>query len=225
MTKRTHTHRGTCQTCGSVQAIDISKGTVAKHGYTTDYGFFNGTCTGSSIAPLEVAKGWTLVICDRLVQYAEEQKERAAKLRSGEIEPRWYLEVTTHGKREKLTVAKASLEAYDVIRQIERAIWDASRNSTAAYNHDIFLKNLIAKRFGQALYPVAKKDPTTVAKAGTKFSAHNKVWTIKREVFDTRSVRGGYVWECTYENRSGQTLTATFSKGVITKYLKKGVQA
>lgn len=46
------THNGTCQVCGNVQAVKAS-GKLAKHGYTTEYGFFNGTCQGSDKAPLE----------------------------------------------------------------------------------------------------------------------------------------------------------------------------
>jgi hypothetical protein len=35
---RKHTHRGTCQACGAVQAMMIN-GVLAKHGYTVDWGF------------------------------------------------------------------------------------------------------------------------------------------------------------------------------------------
>lgn len=50
MTKATE--NGHCQCCGRIQAI-TPRG-VAKHGYTTDYGFFNGTCSGSDRLPLEI---------------------------------------------------------------------------------------------------------------------------------------------------------------------------
>jgi hypothetical protein len=48
-----HTHRGTCQWCNAVQAIN--GGTVAKHGYTVRWGFFEGVCTGSKDEPLQVS--------------------------------------------------------------------------------------------------------------------------------------------------------------------------
>lgn len=47
------THKGTCQVCGSLQKLP--KGTLAKHGYTVDWGFFNGVCTGSHHLPFELS--------------------------------------------------------------------------------------------------------------------------------------------------------------------------
>lgn len=49
----TTTYTGICQACGRRQAIHIHTGKIAKHGYTTDWGFFNGTCQGSDHAALE----------------------------------------------------------------------------------------------------------------------------------------------------------------------------
>lgn len=45
------THKGTCQFCSAVQKLpgDV----LAKHGYSVDYGFFNGTCPGSGNLPYE----------------------------------------------------------------------------------------------------------------------------------------------------------------------------
>ena len=53
---RKHTHKGHCQCCGRVQAVRNNNGLLAKHGYTVDYGFFDGVCDGSDNLPLEVDK-------------------------------------------------------------------------------------------------------------------------------------------------------------------------
>tara|TARA_R100000734_G_C3307450_1_gene98043 strand:+ start:751 stop:1320 length:570 start_codon:yes stop_codon:yes gene_type:complete len=53
---RKHTHKGHCQCCGRVQAVRNNNGLMAKHGYTVDYGFFEGVCQGSDNLPLEVEK-------------------------------------------------------------------------------------------------------------------------------------------------------------------------
>jgi hypothetical protein len=47
------THYGHCQICGARQLLPGS--VLAKHGYTTKWGFFSGTCTGSGHQPFEVA--------------------------------------------------------------------------------------------------------------------------------------------------------------------------
>ena len=49
-------HFGTCQVCGRKQAYD---GSMAKHGYVVDYGFFSGTCNGSDRKALEEDKTLT----------------------------------------------------------------------------------------------------------------------------------------------------------------------
>lgn len=56
MADRKHTHTGRCQICDSRQAVDVVKGTVAKHGYTKRWGFFTGTCWGAGHEPLETNK-------------------------------------------------------------------------------------------------------------------------------------------------------------------------
>ncbi len=42
---------GTCQLCGRVQRLP--NGVLSKHGYTVEWGFFNGQCPGSSGLPYE----------------------------------------------------------------------------------------------------------------------------------------------------------------------------
>lgn len=48
---RTATHKGHCQICGHFQKLP--GGTLAKHGYTTRWGFFEGTCRGAHNLPFE----------------------------------------------------------------------------------------------------------------------------------------------------------------------------
>lgn len=48
-----HTHRGHCQLCDRLQAVHPITGMLAKHGYTKQWGFFQGTCPGSGHAPYE----------------------------------------------------------------------------------------------------------------------------------------------------------------------------
>lgn len=44
-------NKGTCQCCGAVQKLPA--GILAKHGYTTRWGFFEGVCRGSGSQPFE----------------------------------------------------------------------------------------------------------------------------------------------------------------------------
>jgi hypothetical protein len=46
--------RGNCPCCGREQAV--VGGTMSKHGYTVDCGWFNGVCNGHSFAPMQVER-------------------------------------------------------------------------------------------------------------------------------------------------------------------------
>jgi hypothetical protein len=58
----TATHNGTCQACGRSHAVGLKTGPLAKHGYTVDWGFFNGTCQGSDARPLEIDTALNITI-------------------------------------------------------------------------------------------------------------------------------------------------------------------
>lgn len=49
------THQGTCQICGKMHKVNNKTGLLATHGYTLEYGFFNGECDGRHQKPFEVS--------------------------------------------------------------------------------------------------------------------------------------------------------------------------
>jgi hypothetical protein len=85
--KTIHTHRGHCQKCLRVHAIDVHTGLVAKHGYTVDGGYFNGECYGSGELSLHVSRELT----DRIIVLCAEDDaaytKRAEALKAGTITP------------------------------------------------------------------------------------------------------------------------------------------
>ena len=72
--KTTHTHRGHCQACGRVQAVDTANNLLAKHGYTVDFGYFDGVCTGSDKKPLEVDKSFSEATIVEISEWIDGQK-------------------------------------------------------------------------------------------------------------------------------------------------------
>jgi hypothetical protein len=52
--KTTHTHKGHCQVCGAMHAVDNSHNGLAKHGYDVSWGFFNGVCSGADNLPIQL---------------------------------------------------------------------------------------------------------------------------------------------------------------------------
>jgi hypothetical protein len=91
------THYGTCQVCGHQQKLP--GGHLAKHGYTIEHGWQEGTCWGSKELPLQIS-------CDLIaksIERAEMEIQRLigqiAKLREPATEPKgWILKTVYHGR-------------------------------------------------------------------------------------------------------------------------------
>jgi hypothetical protein len=79
-TTRAATHDGTCQVCGSVQRLP--GGLLAKHGYTTKWGFFSGVCHGAGALPFEQDKGLIEAAIARVAAERASLQGQAADLRN-----------------------------------------------------------------------------------------------------------------------------------------------
>jgi len=66
--KTTHTHKGVCQVCGLVHAVDNKSNLLAKHGYTVSWGFFNGICDGADNLPLQLSRSLVDSTIDGLLE-------------------------------------------------------------------------------------------------------------------------------------------------------------
>jgi hypothetical protein len=139
-------------------------GVLAKHGYTVDWGFFNGVCSGAEDKPLEHDKTHTEAIIRQLREvHAAVLDQRASDLKSGAIEPTFYKRVrneksTSFRDREiDIEVKRVELSDYEAQQQIARAVYRAERDAQQARSHAAMLEKLIETRFGQALYPVSDR--------------------------------------------------------------------
>ena len=68
--KTTHTHKGHCQVCGAMHAVDNSHNGLAKHGYDVSWGFFNGVCSGADNLPIQLDK----TLADRTIKSLDKAK-------------------------------------------------------------------------------------------------------------------------------------------------------
>lgn len=66
------THIGTCQACGNAQKLP--NGVLSNHGYTKQWGFFNGICAGAKRAPFEQS-------CDFIVECIENAQLEIERLK------------------------------------------------------------------------------------------------------------------------------------------------
>ena len=118
MKNKTHTHKGHCQVCGRIQAVDVTHNFIAKHGYTVDFGFFNGVCEGSGELPLEIDKSITEETIVELTNYVAFQSSYLEGLESGKVENLDYYWVTfknseLEGEEDKVIGISNSKKSFD----------------------------------------------------------------------------------------------------------------
>lgn len=83
----THTHRGHCQVCLRVIAIDTATGRLALHGYNVEGHQFVGTCSGSELLSLHVERTTTDNIIRQQLDKAAELRFQIEALRTGKLHP------------------------------------------------------------------------------------------------------------------------------------------
>ena len=141
--KTTHTHKGVCQVCGLVHAVDNKSNLLAKHGYDVQWGFFRGVCMGADNLPLQLDR--TLV--DSTIAMLRHDVKK--NLRRLEDLPNWkpakvFGFLDAEGKRTRYNYNyfyDYDALSNDLERESRSAIWYAEKgNTTVAYTWDEFEK-------------------------------------------------------------------------------------
>ena len=108
------THQGTCQICGRVHKVSNKSGKIATHGYTVEYGYFDGECGGGHKLPFEVS-------CDYLKKHIDDTVGHIHTL-----DPEGFYEYTDRYGRDRKVSNKsiiAQLEASLVVQRKRLADW------------------------------------------------------------------------------------------------------
>lgn len=168
--KTTHTHRGTCQACGKMQAVDNVTRKLAKHGYTVSYGAFQFVCNGAwGYKPAEFDVALTRSTMTKCLTSAAFHDTEVAGLKIGTVVPetfeRWnptkvkvnkraYGNGTyeTKGDYDTLSIAKATAEERK--SRIAGQIRYHELQAEGLRHHEAFLRTRVLTRLGEPLYAV-----------------------------------------------------------------------
>lgn len=105
------THEGHCQWCGRLQKLP--GGVLAKHGYTTKWGFFSGVCMGAEHEPIELS----CELVKKSIVWASEQlsnmKATIEKLATDKGPVAWVNEYVRRGRRGAYEWHPVTIEAGD----------------------------------------------------------------------------------------------------------------
>lgn len=172
--KTTHTHRGTCQACGRIHAVDNTSRLVAKHGYTVDFGYFHGVCPGGrSHKPAELDVSFTqdtIATCERTAKLHD---QAAAELRTGASVPQtferynptkivekrnvWGRLYNAKGGYDTLPIDLATTEEFEKAKNI--AIYKNEADARSLRAHAKGLTEHVLPRLGQPLYDANEEKP------------------------------------------------------------------
>ena len=176
--KTIHTHKGTCQSCGRVQAVDNKTKRLAKHGYTVSYGSFQFVCRGSKG---EQPAEFDVTLCRSTMKGCLESAiwndSQVVLLKDGTIVPetfqRWnpnkvkvvrtsWGDRKSNGDYDTLPIELAT--ATERRSRINAQIHHHELEAEGLRAHEAFLRTSVLPRFQQPLYVAAELDaPKPVA--------------------------------------------------------------
>lgn len=199
------THTGICQACGRRQAVHVKTGLLAKHGYTTEYGFFNGTCGGSDHLPLELDTAVNVATVAAMRKFADEQ----IAIATGEI-TKVPVDVYTgqrdaYGRRERAT------------KMMDRAEYEATQPRYYSFDREVANLRLRFERTAEIVRADADALEALRGKVhGQPLQERPSEQPIKREYFRTYREAAARVaalkalGHSAQQRRSHGTITVTY---------------
>lgn len=212
------THNGTCQACGAVQALP--NGSLSKHGYNVQWGFFSGVCTGAERAPMEQDTSFALKVIADLT----EQAETLNGLTVADI-TKVPVRVRENGVRVENLVCREAFLAmedhqYQTLKDRDPALWETVREcawdraqgavvanskwrAKSMLQHADHLQALIESRHGEDLIP--REKPADLERLTEYFLTTGQAYGRAKVL----TAKG---WKCRVSRRNGVTLNATRAK-------------
>lgn len=165
--------RGICQVCGREQAVN--KGVLAKHGYTVEYGFFEGTCPGANKQPLNETREFLDVIIGQQNEAVAQLEVVLEGLKSGKKFPK-QVKVWKLNKYEMVDFN--DLGEYEKKREIQIAIVNVEGDIKSRQNWMKMMDALAVATLGTALREVEQvAGPARIERGEKKISGSGRVLT------------------------------------------------
>lgn len=208
--KSKHTHQGTCQACGAVQAVDNVTRLIAKHGYkVAGFGFFNGTCQGSDHPPAEVEVFLTYKIIESCLAWAANMDRMADLYRTRTIMiTTWDKQVYVRGDNFSDNRSKYVTKTYpmfgcsdaQVDRQYMLEVEGHESQARNARSHVAALKGAVLPRLGCGLYPVSHKAAARQFAVGEVVKLHGKDFVLVAPRYGMSSQSTPKFWKGHYKD-------------------------
>lgn len=187
-------HRGHCPHCGRQQAV--RNGGMAKHGYTVDYGYFNGTCTGADMPPMEREPG----------QIAAEARKDTLRKEADRVAAMLFQPPERVRKSYRRDDWVDWAEAPDWAKREAMVKWTHGRDLHVRALRDMadWIEEVAGNVKGQPLLEVKIDDDAKKLQVGDRFKLHGEVYVAKAFRYATArgvgpSLNGQYVEHVVFE--------------------------
>jgi len=205
-------YRGNCQLCGRQHAVN---GTVAKHGYTVEHGWFNGVCNGSQFKPMQQDRAVTDKMVSDVREQVSELLQRAADLKSGKIAPATcgssamerYVDDKGRARQRCKVVPFAEGDVYYQKDAINGEVYRCESRARAGTSFANDMEKLVNSVHGKPLVEVKKEDKPAPILPGEKRKTANGTiatvlyqdgarvyWTYERDGNKKKSWTGSQAW-------------------------------
>lgn len=165
--------RGNCPCCGRDQAV--VKGTMSKHGYTVEQGWFQGVCSGDRYAPMQVQREVTDRIVAQVRKDVAELMEKVEQLKAGKIHPT-HCKTSSRPKAEPVAWADAPEWARnDAVRT---AIYQTEGRARAGTSFADQMEALLNAVHGQPLREVTVESGPAPIQIGERRMSERGVLTV-----------------------------------------------
>lgn len=173
--------RGNCQCCGRQHAYQ--RGTIAKHGYTVDNGYFNGVCTGNQYAPIQLDRNMTDTIVAMVRGQVADARSRADDLESGKVKlgmVRQPGQIVRRGV-ELVMVEFSTLRHWEQIDALNSAVWQLRSRANAGEGFANQMAGLAYALHGTPLIEVpVEPGPSPIQYGEKRMDAYGNVMTAYR---------------------------------------------
>ena len=151
MTNTKNQIRGNCQCCGRQQAV--KNGTMAKHGYTVERGWFAGVCSGERYAPMQVSREHTDKVIADITAEIPELIAKADQVKSGNLLPNTIV-IGRYDSKQEIAYADATLaQQYKAKNSLE---WSFRNRASAGEYFVKTLAEIADEKHGTELIVVTK---------------------------------------------------------------------
>ena len=166
--------RGHCQCCGRQQAV--VSGTMSKHGYTVENGWFQGVCSGDCHEPMQVSR----TTADRII--ADVRAEvvvllaKADQVLAGKLKP---TKVVRGQCMKPYEIDFADAEEYEQVQAVKILEWNLRSRAKQGEDFADGLSMIADQTHGTALIEVERKEAPAAVKTGDQKTKDGKTYTCR----------------------------------------------